>query len=143
MKSWVYDGGENVHEAFGLSGEPLAPQVGATYGDKPFEQMKASQIAENNLAKREYQKEYMEYWNSTEGLTGTGRPVDALIIPVAPFSAPRPTHYTYYGYSTIFNVLDYTSCTFPVTNVDQSIDIVAKDFKPIDDHDKKIASGCE
>ena len=117
--------------------------MGATYGDKPFEQMKASQIAENNLAKREYQKEYMEYWNSTEGLTGTGRPVDALIMPVAPFSAPRPTHYTYYGYSTIFNVLDYTSCTFPVTNVDQSIDIVAKDFKPIDDHDKKLASGCE
>ncbi len=143
MKSWTYDGGANVHEAFALSGEPLAPQVAATYGDKPFEQMNASQIAENNVAKREYQKEYMEYWNSTEALTGTGRPVDALIIPVAPFSAPRPKHYTHYGYSTIFNVLDYTSCTFPVTFADQAVDVIAKDFQPVNDHDKSVAEGCE
>ena len=139
----MYDGGANVHEAFDLSGEPLAPQVGATYGDKPIQQMAASQIAENNIAKREYQKEYLEYWNSTEALTGTGRPVDALVIPVAPFSAPRPTHYIYYGYTTIFNVLDYTSCTFPVTNADQTVDVIAKDFRPIDDHDRKVAEGCE
>ncbi len=117
--------------------------MGATYGDKPFEQMKASEIAENNLAKREYQKEYMEYWNSTEALTGTGRPVDALIIPVAPFSAPRPQKYTYYGYSTIFNVLDYTCCTIPITYADQNVDVVAKDFKPISDLDKAVAEGCE
>ena len=117
--------------------------MAATYGDKPSKQMKASEIAENNLAKREYQKEYMEYWNNTEALTGTGRPVDALIIPVAPFSAPRPTRYTYYGYSTIFNVLDYTSCTFPVTYVDQTVDVVTKDFRPVSDHDKAVAESCE
>ena len=143
MKSWTYDGGEDIHKAFNLSGEPLAPQVAATYGEKPREQWKASQIAENNVAKREYQKEYMEYWNSTETLTGTGRPVDALIIPVAPFSAPRPTKYTYYGYTTIFNLLDYTSCTFPVTNVDRNVDVIATDFEPVSDHDTEVSDGCE
>ena len=126
-----------------MSGEPIAPQVAASYGDKPTEQWKASQIAKNNVAKREYQKEYMEYWNSTETLTGTGRPVDALIIPAAPFTAARPTKYAYYGYTTIFNVLDYTSCAFPVTNADQNVDVMAADFKPMSDRDKAVAESCE
>jgi amidase len=38
-------------------------------------------------------KEYLDYWNSTEALTSTGRPVDAIISPVAPF--PPPPHGKY------------------------------------------------
>jgi amidase len=47
-------------------------------------------IMKNNVTKRAYQKRYMDYWNSTANLTGTGRPVDAFIMAVAPFSAARP-----------------------------------------------------
>jgi amidase len=35
-------------------------------------------------------KEYLDYWNSTKDLTNTGRLVDAIISPVAPF--PPPPH---------------------------------------------------
>lgn len=38
-------------------------------------------------------KEYLDYWKSTEALTSTGRPVDAIISPVAPF--PPPPHGKY------------------------------------------------
>lgn len=31
---------------------------------------------------------YLEPWNNTVASTGTGRPVDAIICPVAPFAAP-------------------------------------------------------
>ena len=51
----------------------------------------------------------MEYWNGTAVLSGTGRPIDAIITPVAPFAAAREKRYKYYGYSAIFNALDYTS----------------------------------
>jgi amidase len=74
----------------------MASQIAASYGTLETEYT-ASQIAAANVAKRQYQKEYMEYWNSTSALTGTGHPVDAIIAPLAPFAAARPDMYDYYG----------------------------------------------
>lgn len=77
----------------------MATQISATYGTLKDEYT-ASQIAANNVAKRAYQKEYMDYWNSTSSLTDTGRPIDAIIAPLAPFAAARPDMYSYYGTSS-------------------------------------------
>ena len=96
LKTWVFDGGKDIHSAFGLSGETPAPTISRSYGPD-LKEFSASEIAAVNVAKRAYQKEYMEYWNSTEALTGTGRPVDAVIAPLAPFAAARPHMYSYYG----------------------------------------------
>ena len=143
MKVLVGDGGADIHGAIGISGEPLAAQVARFYGTGPTEQANASKIAAVNVAKREYQKEYMEYWNSTVNLTGTGRPVDALIMPIAPSAAVRPNKFKYLGYAGIMNTLDYTSCIVPVTNVDKRLDVVDKTFKPFNEQDKEIAADCE
>ena len=143
MTTWIYDGGANVHEAFALSGEPVAEQVANAYGYKPTDEMTASKIAATNVLKRQYQKEYMEYWNSTEKHTGTGRPVDAFVAPLAPFPAARPTKYSYYGYSTYVNLLDYTSCVIPVTTVDKKIDVIDKNFKPVSEQDQKVWNDCK
>jgi amidase len=35
-------------------------------------------------------KEHLDHWQSTKASTSTGRPVDAIISPVAPF--PPPPH---------------------------------------------------
>jgi capsule polysaccharide export protein KpsE/RkpR len=64
----------------------------------------------------------MDYWNDSVQRTGTGRPVDALIMPVAPFPAARPGRYLYYGYTVIVNVLDYTSVVVPVMVADKELD---------------------
>ena len=143
IKTWVLDGGLDIHTALNLSGESIAPPIEAFYGKEPTEQFKASEIATLNVEKRQYQKEYLEYWNSTVNLTGTGRPVDGLLMPVAPFAAARRNRYIYYGYTTIINALDYTSCVVPVTNVDKDIDVVEHDFKPVDDLDKEIWEDCK
>ena len=143
FKTWVFDGGVDVHKAFGLSGEPVSPQVVKSYGTSPKEQFNGSQIAEVNVAKREWQKEYMDYWNSTSELTGTGRPVDALIAPLAPFPAARPNKYDYYGYSTFVNGLDYTSMVIPVTTASKSLDKADANFQPLSDLDKQIQDNCE
>ena len=142
-KVYIYDGGADLHNSLGLTGEPMAMQVQDLYGSAPIEPMNATKIAEVNVAKREYQKEYMEYWNSTRDLTGTGRPIDAFLMPLAPFAAPRPTRYKYLGYSTIINTLDYTACVLPVTNIDKKIDVVDEKFKPFSELDKDIAADCE
>ena len=138
----MYDGGEDIHSAFELSGEPLIPQI-ALYGDKPAEQAKASDIAALNVTIREIRKEYMEYWNGTKGLTNIGRPVDAIISPLAPFPAARPEKYPYYGYSMFVNLLDYTSVVVPVTTVDKELDKVDIGYKPLDFIDKAVYESCE
>ena len=143
LTTWAYDGGADIIGALKLSGEPPIPQIANFYGAKPREQADATKIAATNVTKREYQKEYMEYWNSTVDITGTGRPVDALISPVAPFAAARPDSFKYYGYSSIFNTLDYSSCVVPVTHVDKTVDLVNKEFKPLDEIDKQVAEICK
>ncbi|KAK4941858.1 hypothetical protein LTR10_018334 [Elasticomyces elasticus] len=138
LKTWVYDGGKDVHEAFGLSGEPLSTQIMSAYGEKPIKEFTASEISANNRDKRSFQKEYMDYWNSTAQETGTGKPVDGVICPVAPFPAARPEKYSYYGYSVFVNGLDYTSVVIPVTTSDKTKDQYEEGYKPINDEDKKV-----
>ncbi|KAL8943832.1 MAG: hypothetical protein Q9216_000825 [Gyalolechia sp. 2 TL-2023] len=145
LASWTYDNGADVRSAFELSGEPMSQQIANTYGGdlstKPPHD--ATFIAANNVAKREYQKEYMEYWNSTSELMGTGKPVDVVIAPLAPFSAARPGKYSYYGYSSIVNVLDYTACTLPVTTADKNIDVLDPSFKPMSKSDQAIMASYD
>jgi amidase len=136
FNAWIYDGGKDVHSAFALSDEPMAPQVSLYQSlDKEFT---ASEIATTNVELRGLKKEYMEYWNSTINQTGTGRPVDAVISPVAPFPAARRERFKYYGYSTWVNALDYTSVVVPVTNVDKKIDTKEEGYRALDEQDKKI-----
>jgi amidase len=141
FNSWVFDGGRDVREAFALSGEPMAKQV--SLYEKEMKEFTATEIAETNVKMRKLKKEYMDYWTSTTIDTSTGRRVDAVISPLAPWPAARETRYKYYGYSTWVNALDYTSVAFPVTNVDASIDVKSSDFKPIDDKDQEIQDDCE
>lgn len=113
------DGGADMRHHFGLSGEPMPSQV---IVEENGIELTASAIAAINIAKREYQKRYMDYWNSTVELTGTGRPVDGVICPIAPHAAVIPHQYHSVGYSSFVNVLDYTSVVIPVTSADQTVD---------------------
>ncbi|GAB7366608.1 hypothetical protein MBLNU230_g8593t1 [Neophaeotheca triangularis] len=130
---WGFDGGADCSKDLELSGEPAAPQ--ALVMKNP--QANATEIMKWNIAQREAQKEYMEYWNSTTKLTGTGRAVDAVISPLAPFAAARPQGYLYYNYSTFVNVLDYSSVVVPVTTVDKNVDKKVEGFKAVDETDQK------
>lgn len=143
LNAWIGDGGRDTYNAFGLSGEPPAENIGRTFGHELGEEHTATAIAANNVVKRERQKEYMEYWNSTQTQTSTGRPVDALIAPVAPFAAARPNNFSYFGYSLFVNVLDYTSVVVPVTQCDKDVDKTVDDFQAVDKDDQQNQDNCE
>ena len=138
FKTWAYDGGKDVHEAFGLSGETPAPQVAMSYGKEPIGEQPASHIASINVQQRRSKKEYLDYWNSTAEASGIGRPVDGVIAPLAPFPAARPEGYKYYGFSAWVNGLDLTSVVVPVTLADKNVDKYPQDYKPISDADKIV-----
>jgi hypothetical protein len=75
----------------------MSSQVSQTFGLEERPESNASDIAALNVKKREYQKEYMEYWNSTSELNPHQEPVAAVIAPISPYAAPQPGKFRYYG----------------------------------------------
>ncbi|GEQ71577.1 hypothetical protein JCM33374_g5262 [Metschnikowia sp. JCM 33374] len=68
-------------------------------------------------------KKYLDRWNATASKTSTGKPIDAIIMPATPFPGnPNGKFHDYVGYTSPFNLLDYSAGTFPVTRVDKNID---------------------
>jgi amidase len=59
-------------------------------------------------------KQFNQAWQATKEKTGTGRPIDALLSPCAP-SAGFPHEFpVWWGYFSMWNILDYPSTILPV-----------------------------
>ena len=119
-----------------LTGEPAPAGLALFFDNEP--QKTAQEVAETNIAIREYKKQYMDYWNSSADRTGTGRPVDGVVAPVAPFAAARRGKFTYYGNTVFANTLDYPSAVIPVTKADKEIDRAETEIVPLSDFDKEV-----
>ncbi|PWY68972.1 acetamidase [Aspergillus sclerotioniger CBS 115572] len=116
-KAYSMDSGEDLLSHIALSGEalPLQSFIGKS---KHFN---AGEVAELNVQKREYMKKYMDYWNRTNDMTATRRPVDAIICPTAPYAAVIPGKFCHSGYTTFINTLDYTTVVIPITFADKEV----------------------
>ena len=76
-------------------GEPLLKSMEGTlttegttlFGDKVISTFELFKIQKKRAVLR---KEYLDQWESTRASTSTGRPIDAIICPVAP--SPAPPH---------------------------------------------------
>lgn len=79
-------------------------------------------MQDGNIAIRTYRAAYLAYWAGTASLTGTGRPVDAVIAPTTPYASPLVGQLRYAGYTTAINLLDYSVCVVPVTRADGRVD---------------------
>lgn len=129
------DGGRDVWKQLNILHEPLIPAL-EEFRDGPRDPMSVLDYQEYALKRNRYIAEYMEYWNSTVAMTGTGRPVDAIIMPVAPHAAVVPGKYYHYGYTEIADLLNFTAVAIPITKADKSIDLASGDFVPLNDDDQ-------
>ena len=64
---------------------------------------------ELNIRRNELQTAYAEQWNAAG--------IDAIICPVAPTVASAHGESLYWGYTSVFNILDYSCVVFPVGTV--------------------------
>ncbi|KAL3454442.1 amidase signature domain-containing protein [Aspergillus insuetus] len=141
------DGGHGFHSALTLSGEPATPTV---FGSKPSEPVDATEVMRRTIALRNYRKAYLDYWNSTAALTGTGKPVDAVIAPVHHGPPPWMGRVRYMGYTCVFNVLDYSVSVIPVTQARKDADVYPSEYSPLnkmdnmvyDDYDADLLDGA-
>ncbi|KAL4251646.1 amidase family protein [Abortiporus biennis] len=84
--------------------------------------MTAYQLWQLHKTKLQLRQEHLNYWQSSVSLTGTGRPVDAIISPVAPRTAPTHGNNIDAAYTTVWNGHDSSVCVVPITKVDPVLD---------------------
>ncbi|AQZ10068.1 hypothetical protein BZL39_A10050 [Zygosaccharomyces parabailii] len=130
---FLSDGGSHCKNYGALSGEPFFPymQMYDTAKDMPVSTLWNLQTERSRLC-----KEYLDQWNSTAYKSGSKRPVDAIIMPVSPYSGVGIGKFTYIGYTAVFNALDWAAGTIPVTRAESSRDSKDPSYQPRNEQDK-------
>ncbi|KAG5645708.1 hypothetical protein DXG03_005403 [Asterophora parasitica] len=98
----------------------------------------AHELWQLHETKRDLRQKYLEHWLATESETGTGRPVDAIISPVAANTAAPHGENDSFTYTLVFNTLDYPALVIPVSKVDQTLDAKKPAHNFLSEDDKRI-----
>ena len=95
---WGAASGQDYQTVAAISGEPvigtMLPALETPGRDEtPTFRLSPKGVSAYELwqvqkKRRELRQEYLDHWLGTEKVTGTGRSVDAIICPVAPYVAP-------------------------------------------------------
>ncbi|PCH36161.1 general amidase [Wolfiporia cocos MD-104 SS10] len=126
---WSAGSREDFLEATMSTGEPILDSMelnAGTSGAGYFAKTTgtgAHELWKLHKLKTETRKDYLDRWQNTVQVTGTGRPIDAIICPATPSAAPPHGMNKYSNYTRVWNALDYTASVFPVTTVNPDVDI--------------------
>ncbi|OWZ61424.1 hypothetical protein AYX15_06373 [Cryptococcus neoformans] len=135
------DGGAKIAQILASSGEPY-PEGLAGYR-KRFDAIKenpplVAALWEMQSDRVSYCKRNLQHWLASKDVTGTGRPFDGLISPVSMHSAcPKMAFNDHVTYTLMWNIMDYSATTFPVSFVDSQLDKKPA-YEPRNETEKKI-----
>ena len=107
VKLYLLDGGAEYTQTMENSGEPAVQQTkwildhARGRGDYTV-----AELFKLNLEREQFKARALEHWNATQYRTLTGRPVDAILCPIAPTLAPPHDTTCWWGYSSQWNLLD-------------------------------------
>ncbi|KAH7931012.1 general amidase [Leucogyrophana mollusca] len=142
---WNAASAEDYKVTTSVTGEPIITSMMIAPGpavNAPFRPSKdgisAYQLWQVQKKRRDLRQEYTDLWEATVLETGTGRPIDAIICPAAPYAAPPHGLNRYTNYTTVWNALDYPACVFPVSTVDPAVDVKKPAHSFVDAFDKSI-----
>lgn len=144
--TFAADGGTDIHAALSASGEPPVPEIAVSYGTAlgHLPVGTVNDLWATQKHKHAYQARYLQYWASTGAATATGEPVDAVIAPASPSASFKPTQGKYFGYTGVFNVLDYSVAVVRSgTRAERARDVGVGGYEPLNDFDKAVAGDCE
>jgi amidase len=151
---FLSDGGYHVKKEMEVTGETFFPYM-EMYGTTP--ELTVSELWNLHVERTKLVNDYLKRWNDTRLRTKNGKPIDAIILPATPFAGnPNGKFHDYVGYTSPFNVLDYSACTFPVTRADKTKDLkdpvreyysktdenIANDYDPEESHGGAVALQC-
>ncbi|KIJ66263.1 hypothetical protein HYDPIDRAFT_26628 [Hydnomerulius pinastri MD-312] len=113
MKLYFLDGGAEYKKTLADGKEEPVPQTKWIL-DQIAEKDKAFTVQEIfrlNLEREAFRAKALAHWNETRG--ETGRPVDAILCPVAATLAPPHDTTSWWGYTSHWNLLDLPAVVFP------------------------------
>ncbi|KAF5589396.1 hypothetical protein FPCIR_6842 [Fusarium pseudocircinatum] len=128
------DGGADTLVKVAVSGEPLMPAFADLLKVYNARSLAASEVLKLNLQTRAYRTAFADAWDKTQGKTSTGRPIDALICPPAPSTGIPHDFNVWWGYTSMWNLLDYPSTVIPIANFKISPELDPQDtsYKPLE-----------
>lgn len=117
MKSNVQSGGYSVMKHIEASGEPIVPR---TATGSPASFLTTPEVFANHVVRSEIASSYNDLWLRF-GL-------DTILAPAVAHPAPPHGKYVSNSYATIYNMLDYTTGSVPVTTVDPVEDVAPREW---------------
>ncbi|KAH8654967.1 amidase signature domain-containing protein [Tricladium varicosporioides] len=124
------DGGEGFFDALKTSGEPVEPLLAWTLRDQAgVESLDHYGVRHWSMEREIFRYEYLQKWNQV------APEMDVILCPAGPLPAPPHNTSRYWGYTSIWNLLDYPAIVFPVTKVDPELDVKDLNYVPKNDID--------
>lgn len=134
------DGGEDLRSVREAIAEPLIPLL--TFDD-PSNIKTTYEVWQMNREKERYQQDFLAQWLATAATTSTGKPIDALLLPVTSTPAYVPVTTSFWaGYTGLINVLDLPAMTIQVTRVDPKVDGPRPDHVPMSAKEEEVHRIC-
>ncbi|KAJ4302714.1 hypothetical protein N0V90_001604 [Kalmusia sp. IMI 367209] len=96
------------------------------------EPMSAREALKRVQRMNQYKELFCDAWDQTAGRTTIGRPIDGLICPASPSAGYPHDFLPWWGYTTLFNLLDYPSIILPLKKfkISEKDDPKDKTYKP-------------
>lgn len=125
-KFFLADGGKSIEDIISPVGEPFRPEM------QPYEdakEMGAHELWQLHRQRTALCKRYLDRWEAVGGL-------DAILGPTTPYATTKNGEFRHVGYTGVFNILDYSSASFPCgISVDKQKDVVEQNLQTHNDLD--------
>ncbi|CAK7231353.1 hypothetical protein SBRCBS47491_007902 [Sporothrix bragantina] len=131
-KLYFQTGAKESRALVAAGNEPLTPNFDFYTSTYDIKELTTPELYKLNTRQGAIRKQFAAAWAATASQTGTGRPMDALLSPCAP-SAGFPHEFpVWWGYFSMWNILDYPSTILPLRDfrVDSSKDPKDVDYTP-------------
>lgn len=119
FEGYFTDGGANIKNAVNASGAPLAHLTDWALSHPAVKDHTIHELWDLCIRRDAFRMRYQKHWMDSN--------IDVLLCPPFPGPAPPLDTSKYWGYSAIWNLLDYPGSVFPTNlKVDAALD---KDFE--------------
>jgi len=121
---YFYDGGETVRQRLKDGGEDILPLSEWVIGPPHTKNLTAAQSWELRHRRDVFRHAYLQQWQTQN--------LDVLLCPAYTAVAPRHDTARYWGYTAIWNLLDYPGAVFPTgLSVDTTLDAAEAGTAPL------------
>ncbi|CAF1229066.1 unnamed protein product [Adineta steineri] len=129
------NGAEEERNLIAETNEQLLPLTEWIFNQPNVKKRNWAEMNELISERENYRNQYAKIWNEREEALNCS--IDCLLTPVGPSAAPQHGTAKWWGYTSIWNLLDYPAAVFPVTTVDLVKDQIEVDYKPRNSLDKE------